>query len=221
MLVCNISQQNYTTHKATLLPVARDFYACETRVVSNLRLDIVVAQFVIRRKLFNYLKVLRWDTVFACPLGAKPQANRILSTSKPGATDQAHSKVYPQLSTANGAWHREGNTQSRSRSPGGSRSAQGRQQRSESSSNGGDTVPARHTFPLPTGVYQRRVLNLLIDVRSEVRRIGQGEMASSSAPSARVETMDTMEDFQRQEQRLTDEEAFNALVNSIRLAKIS
>ncbi|KAL7382570.1 hypothetical protein ABVT39_024430 [Epinephelus coioides] len=72
-----------------------------------------------------------------------------------------------------------------------------------------------------TPMYQRRVLNLLIDIRSEVRRIGQGEMASSSAPSARVETMDTMEDFQRQEQRLTDEEAFNALVNSIRLAKIS
>ena len=69
-------------------------------------------------------------------------------------------------------------------------------------------------------MYQRRVLSLLIDIRSEVRRLGQGLVASSSAPSARVETMDSLEDFQREEQRLTDQEAFNALVNSIRLAKI-
>ncbi|TKS66064.1 hypothetical protein D9C73_000120 [Collichthys lucidus] len=45
---------------------------------------------------------------------------------------------------------------------------------------------------------QRKVINLLIDIRSEVRRIGQGALASSAATSARVQTTDVMEDFQKE-----------------------
>ncbi|TKS66060.1 hypothetical protein D9C73_000116 [Collichthys lucidus] len=44
----------------------------------------------------------------------------------------------------------------------------------------------------------RKVINLLIDIRSEVRRIGQGALASSAATSARVQTTDVMEDFQKE-----------------------
>lgn len=64
-------------------------------------------------------------------------------------------------------------------------------------------------------MYQRRVLTLLLDIRSEVRRLAQGTPGTASAPSARLDTINNMEEFDRQEQRLTDPEAFNALVKSI------
>lgn len=58
-------------------------------------------------------------------------------------------------------------------------------------------------------------MSLLLDIRSEVRRLGQGAAGPSSAPSARLDTIDSMEEFDGQEQRLAEPEAFNALVKSI------
>lgn len=66
-------------------------------------------------------------------------------------------------------------------------------------------------FCFSLSVFQKAVLDLLTDIRNEVRRVGRTEL-SSSVTSVKVETMESMEEFQRQEELLFDEEAFNALV---------
>lgn len=62
------------------------------------------------------------------------------------------------------------------------------------------------TFPLPWDVYQRKVLNLLVDLRNQFK---QTQPASSAI---HIERMETMEDFEREEQRLCDKQAFDDLV---------
>ncbi|KAJ8371745.1 hypothetical protein AAFF_G00302520 [Aldrovandia affinis] len=57
--------------------------------------------------------------------------------------------------------------------------------------------------------FQKKILTILVDIREEVRRIARAEPASSAS---HVERLETVDDFQREEQRLSDSEAFNALV---------
>ncbi|KAJ8384189.1 hypothetical protein AAFF_G00208070 [Aldrovandia affinis] len=72
-----------------------------------------------------------------------------------------------------------------------------------------DRDTARWVLPLPPAVFQKKILTILVDIREEVRRIARAEPASSAS---HVERLETVDDFQREEQRLSDSEAFNALV---------
>ena len=49
----------------------------------------------------------------------------------------------------------------------------------------------------------------MLDIRNEMRRIRSSEPTTSTS---RVETIESMEDFHREENRLSDDEAFNTLV---------
>ncbi|XP_072561193.1 uncharacterized protein [Paramormyrops kingsleyae] len=71
------------------------------------------------------------------------------------------------------------------------------------------TESGRWTFPLPWDVYQKKVLNLLVDIR---HRLKETQPASSAVHIRRI---DTMEDFELQEQQLSDAQAFNTLVRQI------
>ncbi|KAL2098953.1 hypothetical protein ACEWY4_005433 [Coilia grayii] len=72
-------------------------------------------------------------------------------------------------------------------------------------------IDGRYTFPLPLDVFQKMVLNLLFDIYDQLKQ--------RQPPSAiHIERMETMEDFEREEQRLCDEQAYDALV--LRLARI-
>lgn len=55
-------------------------------------------------------------------------------------------------------------------------------------------------------VYQKKVLNLLVDLRNQLKQV---QPASSDG---NIEKMETMEDFEREEQRLSDQQVFDALV---------
>lgn len=55
-------------------------------------------------------------------------------------------------------------------------------------------------------MYQKKVLNLLVDLRNQLKQTQPGSSA------IHIERMETMEDFEREEQRLCDKQAFNALV---------
>ncbi|KAL1258262.1 hypothetical protein QQF64_011506 [Cirrhinus molitorella] len=71
------------------------------------------------------------------------------------------------------------------------------------------TETGRWAFPLPCGVFQKKVLSLLVDIR---HRLKETQPASSAV---RIERMDTMEDFELQEQSLSDAQAFDTLVLQI------
>ncbi|KAK2897057.1 hypothetical protein Q8A67_011545 [Cirrhinus molitorella] len=58
-------------------------------------------------------------------------------------------------------------------------------------------------------VFQKKVLSLLVDIR---HRLKETQPASSAV---RIERMDTMEDFELQEQSLSDAQAFDTLVLQI------
>lgn len=55
-------------------------------------------------------------------------------------------------------------------------------------------------------VFQKKVLSLLVDIR---HRLKETQPASSAV---HIERMDTMEDFELQEQSLSDAQAFDTLV---------
>lgn len=55
-------------------------------------------------------------------------------------------------------------------------------------------------------VYQKKVLTLLVDIR---HRLKETQPASSAV---HIQRIDTMEDFELQEQQLSDAQAFNTLV---------
>ncbi|XP_041931175.1 uncharacterized protein LOC121694866 [Alosa sapidissima] len=71
------------------------------------------------------------------------------------------------------------------------------------------TESGRWAFPLPWDVFQKRVLSLLVDVRN---RLKETQPASSAV---HMEKIDTMEDFELQEQRLSDAQTFDTLVLQI------
>ncbi|RXN27215.1 serine arginine-rich splicing factor 4-like isoform X14 [Labeo rohita] len=71
------------------------------------------------------------------------------------------------------------------------------------------TETGRWAFPLPCGVFQKKVLSLLLDIR---HRLKETQPASSAV---HIERMDTMEDFELQEQSLSDAQAFDTLVLQI------
>ncbi|XP_055073490.2 uncharacterized protein [Misgurnus anguillicaudatus] len=71
------------------------------------------------------------------------------------------------------------------------------------------TNSGRWDFPLPWGVFQKKVLSLLIDIH---HRLKETQPASSAV---HIERIDTMEDFEIQEQRLCDAKAFDILVLQI------
>ncbi len=59
------------------------------------------------------------------------------------------------------------------------------------------------------GEFQKKVLSKLVDIHMEVRRLGRSEPPLSSA---HIEQLETMEDFEREEERLKDKQAFESLV---------
>ncbi|RXN35708.1 serine arginine-rich splicing factor 4-like isoform X14 [Labeo rohita] len=71
------------------------------------------------------------------------------------------------------------------------------------------TETGRWAFPLPCGVFQKKVLSLLVDIR---HRLKETQPASSAV---HIDRMDTMEDFELQEQSLSDAQAFDTLVLQI------
>nr|XP_033488342.1 uncharacterized protein LOC117260501 [Epinephelus lanceolatus] len=71
------------------------------------------------------------------------------------------------------------------------------------------TETGRWAFPLPWDVFQKKVLSLLVDIR---HRLKETQPASSAV---HIERIDTMEDFELQEQRLSDAQAFDTLVLQI------
>ncbi|XP_031167926.2 uncharacterized protein LOC116059064 [Sander lucioperca] len=71
------------------------------------------------------------------------------------------------------------------------------------------TENGRWTFPLPWDVYQKKVLNMLVDLRNLHK---QAQPASSAL---HIERMEPMEDFERVEQDLCDAQAFDTLVLQI------
>ncbi|KAF4109299.1 uncharacterized protein LOC131546498 isoform X2 [Onychostoma macrolepis] len=80
------------------------------------------------------------------------------------------------------------------------------------------TGPRRETdlrFPMDMAKFQRKVLSKLVDIHMEVRRLGRSEPPLSSA---HIEQLETMEDFEREEERLKDKQAFDSLV--LQLARI-
>ncbi|KAL2095483.1 hypothetical protein ACEWY4_010202 [Coilia grayii] len=68
------------------------------------------------------------------------------------------------------------------------------------------------TYPMPKDAYQKRVINMLATI---VEKITQALPASSTG---HIDMMETMEDFEREEQRLSDKTAFDALV--VQLSRI-
>ncbi|KAL1268440.1 hypothetical protein QQF64_033803, partial [Cirrhinus molitorella] len=60
--------------------------------------------------------------------------------------------------------------------------------------------------------FQKKVLSKLIDIHTEVRRLGRSEPPRSSAHIVQLETM---EDFEREEERLKDKQAFESVVSQI------
>ncbi|XP_049920626.1 hornerin isoform X3 [Epinephelus moara] len=71
------------------------------------------------------------------------------------------------------------------------------------------TESRRWTFPLPWDVYQKKVLGLLVDLRNEYKT------AQPASSAVHIERMETMEDFEKEEQHLCDKEAFDTLVKKI------
>ncbi|KAK2905449.1 hypothetical protein Q8A67_007248 [Cirrhinus molitorella] len=63
-------------------------------------------------------------------------------------------------------------------------------------------------FPMDMAKFQKKVLSKLIDIHTEVRRLGRSEPPRSSAHIVQLETM---EDFEREEERLKDKQAFESL----------
>ncbi|XP_062324125.1 uncharacterized protein LOC134025244 [Osmerus eperlanus] len=63
----------------------------------------------------------------------------------------------------------------------------------------------RWAFPLPCGVFQKKVLSLLVDIR---HRLKDTQPASSAV---HIERIETMEDFELKEQHLSDAQAFDTL----------
>ncbi|ROL41862.1 hypothetical protein DPX16_3490 [Anabarilius grahami] len=60
-----------------------------------------------------------------------------------------------------------------------------------------------------TSLFQKKVLSLLVDIR---HRLKETQPASSAV---HIERIDTVEDFEIQEQRLSDAQAFGILVEGI------
>nr|XP_040020885.1 uncharacterized protein LOC120810435 [Gasterosteus aculeatus aculeatus] len=71
------------------------------------------------------------------------------------------------------------------------------------------TETGRWAFPLPWDVFQKRFLNLQVDIRN---RLKETQPASSAV---HIERIDTMEEFELQEQRLSDAQTFDTLVLQI------
>lgn len=61
--------------------------------------------------------------------------------------------------------------------------------------------------------FQKKVLTKLIEIHMEVRRLGRSEPAFSATHIKRLECV---EDFEREEQRLSDTKAFDTLVEFTR-----
>ncbi|KAJ8006712.1 hypothetical protein DPEC_G00110060 [Dallia pectoralis] len=73
-------------------------------------------------------------------------------------------------------------------------------------------TPRRETdvrFPMAMAKFQKKVLTKLMDIHMEVRRLGRCEPPLSSA---HLEPQQTMEEFEREEKRLKDMQAFESLV---------
>ncbi|KAI7806095.1 uncharacterized protein LOC130559005 isoform X2 [Triplophysa rosa] len=70
-------------------------------------------------------------------------------------------------------------------------------------------------FPMAMEKFQKKVLTKLVDIHMEVRRLGRSEPPLSSA---HIEQLETMEEFEREEERLKDKQAFESLV--LKLARI-
>ncbi|XP_056601259.1 serine/threonine-protein kinase fray2-like isoform X3 [Triplophysa dalaica] len=70
-------------------------------------------------------------------------------------------------------------------------------------------------FPMAMAKFQKKVLTKLVDIHMEVRRMGRSEPPLSSA---HIEQLETMEEFEREEERLKDKQAFESLV--LQLARI-
>ncbi|KAJ8007733.1 hypothetical protein DPEC_G00097270 [Dallia pectoralis] len=64
-------------------------------------------------------------------------------------------------------------------------------------------------FPMAMAKFQKKVLTKLMDIHMEVRRLGRCEPPLSSA---HLEQQQTMEEFEREEERLKDMQAFESLV---------
>ncbi|KAF1377970.1 hypothetical protein PFLUV_G00206340, partial [Perca fluviatilis] len=78
----------------------------------------------------------------------------------------------------------------------------------------GHDKQSRHR-DLSKNEFQKKVLTKLVDIHMEVRRLGKSEPPLSSA---HIELLETMEEFDRQEERLKDKQAFESLV--LQLARI-
>lgn len=63
-------------------------------------------------------------------------------------------------------------------------------------------------------VFQKKLLAIVLEIREDVRRIRRAEPVSSAS---RVERMEDMDDFNREEERLSDAQAFNTLVSFTRV----
>ncbi|KAJ7992789.1 hypothetical protein DPEC_G00282340 [Dallia pectoralis] len=73
-------------------------------------------------------------------------------------------------------------------------------------------TPRRETdvrFPMAIAKFQKKVLTKLMDIHMEVRRLGRCEHPLSSA---HLEQQQTMKEFEREEERLKDMQAFESLV---------
>ncbi|XP_047447409.1 RNA-binding protein 25-like isoform X2 [Mugil cephalus] len=79
------------------------------------------------------------------------------------------------------------------------------QSRPEQSQDGGIPSPS---CDRPRHVFQKRVLTMLTDIRSHLK-------TQPDNPAAHIKRIDTIEDFEREEERLCDPKAFDALVLQI------
>ncbi|KAJ8011645.1 hypothetical protein DPEC_G00060410 [Dallia pectoralis] len=67
----------------------------------------------------------------------------------------------------------------------------------------------RSTFPLPWDVYQKKIIDLLVDIRNLLRQ------AQPASIALHIEMMETMEGFEKVEQHLCDTHRFDTLVLQI------
>ncbi|MEQ2276163.1 hypothetical protein XENORESO_014749 [Xenotaenia resolanae] len=81
--------------------------------------------------------------------------------------------------------------------------------RSRHRDDGSRSGSGRWALPLPPGVFQKKVLNLLMELLYQHKR------AQPISSAVHVERMATIEDFEREEERLCDPKAFVALVLQI------
>lgn len=67
-------------------------------------------------------------------------------------------------------------------------------------------IGGNHRNQMFISVYQKKVLNMLVDLRNCYKQ------AQPATSAMHIERMETLEDFDREEQRLCDAQAFDTLV---------